>query len=184
MKKVLVFLADGFEEIEALSVVDVMRRADLKCDLCSIKDEYVRGTHNIIVKSDCIIDDVNQDEYDAIVLPGGLPGADNLLDERVKNMALKLNSEGKIVAAICAAPQTLEAFGLLDDKKCTSYPGFIKGRESNGEANEARGYARELMSRVREKFNSEICADLKRNKVSCAEIIDFSYEALKEVLDK
>ena len=60
----------------------------------------------------------------------------------------------------------------------------MKGRESNGEANEARGYARELMSRVRGKFNSEICADLKRNKVSCAEIIDFSYEALKEVLDK
>lgn len=129
MKKVLVFLADGFEEIEALSVVDVMRRADLKCDLCSIKDEYVRGTHNIIVKSDCIIDDVNQDEYDAIVLPGGLPGADNLLDERVKNMALKLNSEGKIVAAICAAPQTLESFGLLEGKKCTSYPGFIEGRD-------------------------------------------------------
>ena len=62
--------------------------------------------------------------------------------------------------------------------------GSAKGRESNGEANEARGYARELMSRVRGKFNSEICADLKRNKVSCAEIIDFSYEALKEVLDK
>ena len=61
---------------------------------------------------------------------------------------------------------------------------YIKGRENNGQTNEARGYARELMSRVRGKFNSEICADLKRNKVSCAEIIDFSYEALKEVLDK
>ena len=129
MKKILVFLADGFEEIEALSVVDVLRRSGLKCDLCSIKDEYVRGTHDIIVKSDCIIDDVNQDDYDAIVLPGGLPGADNLLDKRVKEMALKFNNEGKIVAAICAAPQTLEAFGLLDDKKCTSYPGFIKGRD-------------------------------------------------------
>ena len=129
MKKVLVFLADWFEDIEALSVVDVMRRAGVKCDLCSIKDEYVRGTHDIIIKSDCIIDDVNQDEYDAVVLPGGLPGADNLLYERVKNMAIKLAGEGKIVAAICAAPQTLEAFGLLEDKKCTSYPGFIKGRD-------------------------------------------------------
>ena len=78
MKKVLVFLADGFEEIEALSVVDVLRRASLKCDLCSIKDEFVRGTHNIIIQSDCIIDNIDQDEYDAIVLPGGLPGADNL----------------------------------------------------------------------------------------------------------
>lgn len=119
MKKVLVFLADGFEEIEALSVVDVLRRASLKCDLCSIKDEFVRGTHNIIIQSDCIIDNIDQDEYDAIVLPGGLPGADNLLDKRVKDIAIKFNDEGKIVAAICAAPQTLEQFGILDDKKCT-----------------------------------------------------------------
>lgn len=129
MKKVLVFLADGFEEIEALSVADVLRRASLKCDLCSIKDEFVRGTHNIIIQSDCIIDNIDQDEYDAIVLPGGLPGADNLLDKRVKDIAIKFNDEDKIVAAICAAPQTLEQFGILDDKKCTSYPGFIKGRE-------------------------------------------------------
>lgn len=129
MKKILVFLADGFEEIEALSVVDVLRRADLKCDLCSIKDEYVRGTHNIMIKADCIINEINQDEYDAIVLPGGLPGADNLLDKRVRDMAIKFNDEEKIVAAICAAPQTLEAFGILEDRKCTSYPGFIKGRE-------------------------------------------------------
>ena len=62
--------------------------------------------------------------------------------------------------------------------------GYIKGRESNENKNEARGYARELMSRVREKFNSEICADLKKNKISCAEIIDFSYEALNEILAK
>lgn len=129
MKKVLVFLADGFEEIEALSVVDVLRRAGLECNLCSIKDEYVKGTHDVIIKSDCIIDDVDSDEYDAIVLPGGLPGADNLLDKRVKDMAIKFNNEGKIVAAICAAPHTLEQFGLLDDKKCTSYPGCIKGKD-------------------------------------------------------
>ena len=62
--------------------------------------------------------------------------------------------------------------------------GYIKGRESNENKNEARGYARELMSRVREKFNSEICADLKKNKISCAEIIDFSYDSLNEILDK
>lgn len=62
--------------------------------------------------------------------------------------------------------------------------GYIKGRESNESINEARGYSRELMSRVREKFSSEICKDLKRNKVSCAEIIDFSYEALNDLLNK
>ena len=62
--------------------------------------------------------------------------------------------------------------------------GYVKGRESNENKNEARGYARELMNRVREKFNSEICADLKKNKISCAEIIDFSYDSLNEILDK
>ncbi|MGL6104522.1 C-GCAxxG-C-C family (seleno)protein [Romboutsia sp.] len=60
--------------------------------------------------------------------------------------------------------------------------GYIKGRESNSEANQARNYSREIMTRVRDKFNTEICADLKRNKVSCSEIIDFSYEALDDVL--
>lgn len=62
--------------------------------------------------------------------------------------------------------------------------GYIKGRESNSEANEARSYARELMTTVRNRYNTEICADLKRNKISCSEIIDFSYDALNEILDK
>lgn len=128
MKKVLVMLADGFEEIEAVSVVDVLRRANVVCDMCSIKKEYVRGTHDIVLKSDCSIDDINVNEYDAIVLPGGLPGATNLKDERVKDFVQKLHKSGKIVAAICAAPETLEEFEVLKNRKCTSYPGFIKDK--------------------------------------------------------
>lgn len=128
MKKVLVMLADGFEEIEAIAVVDILRRANVVCDMCSINKEYVKGTHNILIKSDCCIDDINANEYDAIVLPGGLPGATNLNDERVKGFVNELNNEGKIVASICAAPETLESFGILKGKKCTSYPGFIKDR--------------------------------------------------------
>ena len=77
MKKVAVFLADGFEEIEALTVVDVVRRAGIKCDIVSIEGEFVRSTHNVIVKSDKIISDEIKD-YDMIVFPGGLPGAENL----------------------------------------------------------------------------------------------------------
>ena len=73
MKKVLVLLADGFEEIEALSVVDVLRRANIVCELCSIEGEYVRGTHDIIIKSDSNINEINKDEYDAVVLPGAGP---------------------------------------------------------------------------------------------------------------
>lgn len=128
MKKVLVMLAEGFEEIEAITVVDILRRANVVCDMCSINKEHVKGTHGILIKSDCCIDDINANEYDAIVLPGGLPGANNLNDDRVKLFVKELNKEEKIVAAICAAPETLEAFGILKGKKCTSYPGFIKNR--------------------------------------------------------
>ena len=128
MKKVLVLLADGFEEIEALSVIDVLRRANIVCELCSIEGEYVRGTHDIIIKSDSNINEINKDEYDAVVLPGGLPGAHNLKLDIVKKLVLDFNNKEKIVAAICAAPETLEHFGILDDKKSTSYPGFVKDR--------------------------------------------------------
>ena len=126
MKKVLVLLADGFDEIEALSVVDVLRRGNVDCKICSIEGEYVRGTHDIIVKSDCNIKDVNSEEYDAVVLPGGLPGATNLKADCVKDLVTKMNDAGKIVAAICAAPGTLEYFNILEGKKCTSYPGCIE----------------------------------------------------------
>lgn len=130
MKKVLLMIAEGFEEIEAISVVDVLRRANIICDMCSINKEYVKGTHGILIKSDCCIDDIDAKEYDAIVLPGGLPGATNLKDNRVKSFVEELNKSKKIIAAICAAPETLEGFGVLKGKKCTSYPGFIKDRKS------------------------------------------------------
>lgn len=138
MKKVLVLLADGFEEIEAISVVDVLRRANVDCKLCSIEGEYVRGSHDIIIKSDCNIKDINSNDYDGVVLPGGLPGADNLKCDSVKNLVDNMNKNKKIIAAICAAPQTLEYFNILENKRCTSYPGFIKNRENiNYEENEA-----------------------------------------------
>ena len=116
MKKVLVLLADGFEEIEALTVVDVLRRGNVDCKICSIEDEDVRGTHDIIIKSDCNINEINSEEYDAVVLPGGLPGADNLKADCVKELVIKMNDKNKIVAAICAAPGTLEYFNILEPK--------------------------------------------------------------------
>ena len=113
MGKVFVFLADGFEEIEALSVVDVLRRASLKCDLCSIKDEFVRGTHNIIIQSDCIIDNIDQDEYDAIVLPGGLPGVNYLEDQIVVVDKNIITSRGP-ATALEFAFKILEELGYKD----------------------------------------------------------------------
>lgn len=77
MKKLLLFLAEGFEEIEALTVVDILRRAEVEVDMCSLSEEYVNGAHNIKVKSDLHLDDLDQNNYDGLILPGG-PGTDNL----------------------------------------------------------------------------------------------------------
>ncbi|MGL5756859.1 MAG: DJ-1 family glyoxalase III [Paraclostridium sp.] len=130
MKKMLVLLADGFEEVEALTVVDVLRRVNVNCDMCSIDSEYVKGAHNIEIKSDVNIDNINLNEYDGVVLPGGLPGAYNLRDSKnVEKLVKKFNNDKKIIAAICAAPEALESFGILENKNCTSYPGFIKNKD-------------------------------------------------------
>lgn len=123
-KKVAVMLANGFEEGEALFVVDIIRRAGIDCDMVSIKEKKVEGSHGITVNTDKIIADVEKGNYDMIVLPGGLPGADNLRDcedviEWVEEFA---NDSKKYVAAICAAPQVLAKADVIKGKKVTSYP--------------------------------------------------------------
>ena len=125
MKKVAVLLAEGFEEIEALTVVDVLRRAGINCDMVSISNEEVKGAHNIIVKSDKIL---NQDieNYDMVVCPGGLPGAEYLSkNETVLGVIKKFNKmENKYIAAICASPaMVLPNAGIEKDRYITSYPG-------------------------------------------------------------
>lgn len=126
MKKVLVFLADGFETIEALSVVDVCHRAKVICHACSIADnKEVKSAHGTTVLCDKVISENDLDSYDAIVLPGGMPGATNLRDnEVVQGLVKKYNEDGKIVAAICAAPIALAKAGVIEGKNVTSYPGF------------------------------------------------------------
>lgn len=128
MINVLLFLAEGFEEIEALTVVDVLRRANIKCDTCSISDsEYVKGAHGIEVKSDTIIRKVDLREYGAVVLPGGMPGSTNLRDNgKVIHIVSDFYKRGKIVAAICAAPIVLEKAQIIKGNKITSYPGAIE----------------------------------------------------------
>ncbi|GAA0712303.1 DJ-1/PfpI family protein [Paraclostridium ghonii] len=131
MKKILVLLATGFEEIEALSVVNVLRRANVSCDMGTLDSDYVKGTHNIEIKSDVNINNIDIDEYDGVVLPGGLPGAYNLRDsKKVREIVQKLNNDKKIIGAICAAPEALESFDILNGKKCTSYPGFIQEKNN------------------------------------------------------
>ncbi|MFA6940218.1 MAG: DJ-1 family glyoxalase III [Clostridiaceae bacterium] len=125
MKKVIVFLADGFEEIEALAAVDILRRANIKTDICSVGGEYVRGAHDITVKADFKICNI-KDEYDMIVLPGGMPGTLNLMENKqLINLIKEYNKRNKFIAAICAAPKVLNKADVLSGKKVTSYPGAL-----------------------------------------------------------
>ncbi|HCW04666.1 MAG TPA: DJ-1 family protein [Clostridium sp.] len=122
MKKLLLFLAEGFEEIEALTVVDVLRRAEVEVDMCSLSEEYVNGAHNIKVKSDLHLDDLDQNNYDGLILPGG-PGTDNLKNNvRVVQLVKDFYMNGKLTAAICAAPIVLAEAGIVNGHNITSYP--------------------------------------------------------------
>lgn len=124
MKKIAVFLAEGFEEGESLFVIDVLRRAGFQCDSVSIDKEIVKGAHDISLKADKIISDEIKN-YDMIVLPGGLPGATNLRDdERVIELVRYFDKvPEKFVASICAAPMVLERAGIIKGRTITSYPG-------------------------------------------------------------
>ena len=122
MAKVAVILADGFEEIEALTVVDVLRRANITCHMVGFEAQ-VTGSHAIQVQADRVFDG-DLSEYDMIVLPGGMPGSAHLRDnEQLIAELQKCEQAGKKVAAICAAPIVLNRAGLLKDKEFTCYDG-------------------------------------------------------------
>ena len=126
MKKVGIFMADGCEEIEGLTVVDIVRRAKLEMTTISITDKKeVTSSHNVTFLTDALASEVDFDGFDAIVLPGGMPGTLNLgASDMVNKVIKKFAGEGKIVAAICAAPSVLGAAGLLEGRHATCHPGF------------------------------------------------------------
>ena len=164
MKKVAVLLAEGFETIEALTTVDILRRAGVICNTFSIKELEVTTSHNITIKADKILSDEVYD-YDAVVLPGGMPGAVNLRDdERVINLLKEFNSKNKIIAAICAGPISLGKAGISEGKNVTCYPGF---EEQLGNCN----YQKELVV-------------IDRNIITGrgpAAAIPFAFEILKQI---
>ena len=124
LKTALVILAEGFEELEAVAPVDVLRRAGVRIMLAGLTDRRVKSSRNIVVESDILLRDLVE-MPDAVILPGGVPGATNLArSEEVAELVKKMNAAGKIVAAICAAPAVVLApLGILDGKKATCYPG-------------------------------------------------------------
>lgn len=126
MAKALLFLAPGFEEIEALSIIDTLRRAGVEVVMAGLQKGTIEGAHGINVIPDrAIDDDITIEDFDAVILPGGNPGYVNLgKDPRVLDFAIKAFETGKIVAAICAAPSVLAKGGILQGKKATIYPGM------------------------------------------------------------
>lgn len=126
MGKVYAFLATGLEEVECLAAVDVMRRAGLEVTLVSVTGErFVTGSHKIVIGADALFEEVNCDEADVLFLPGGMPGTLNLAAHEGLVQALKnFQSQGKRLAAICAAPSILGELGFLEGKSATCYPGF------------------------------------------------------------
>ncbi len=126
MKKVCVFLADGFEEIEGLTVVDILRRAGVETETVSVMGrKQINGSHGIIVEADKVFEEADIADADMLVLPGGMPGTLNLkAHEGLRKQILSFNSQGKYLAAICAAPTVLSELGLLKEKKACAYPSF------------------------------------------------------------
>lgn len=138
MKRVLVPLAEGFEELEAVTIIDILRRAGVEVVVASLGESPVTGAHGIRLAADTPLAALVEQDFDMIALPGGMPGAEHLRkDARVADLARRLHAKGRPVAAICAAPMVLAAAGLLDGRRATSYPGFLKDALKTTVTNEA-----------------------------------------------
>jgi 4-methyl-5(b-hydroxyethyl)-thiazole monophosphate biosynthesis len=172
--RLIVPLAEGFEEIEAIAVIDVLRRANIKVDVVGIEDEIVAGRNGVKILCDKIITDVKPDDYDGIVLPGGNPGYKNLENsQQVINLIKAYNSRGKLIAAICASPTILEKIGVLEGKKATCYPtmkdklkNYVDERvvvDKNVITSQGPGTAIEFALEIVRFFNPSIYDQLKKD---------------------
>ena len=137
MKSICIFLAEGFEEMEAMFPLDILRRGGMDVKLVSVTGEKaVRSSHGVTIMADALLEDVSEEDVEMIVLPGGLPGATNLdAHAGLDKLILSFANAGKPLAAICAAPMVYGKRGLLKGKKATCYPGFdkyLEGAEYTG----------------------------------------------------
>jgi len=126
LKSVLIPLAPGFEDLEAVTLVDLLRRAGIEVITAGLHAGLIEGSRGVRVQPDATLDEVMARDFDMIALPGGMPGAEHLKnDARVQAMLRRLGQAGKYTAAICAAPIALAQAGLLEGRRATSYPGFV-----------------------------------------------------------
>lgn len=134
MNPIAVLFAPGFEEAEALTIVDILRRANLPAETVGVGGREITGGHGITLKTDKTLEDVSADSLEMAVIPGGYPGVDHLL-ESPETLALlrEMDAKGKRLAAICAGPRVLDKAGVLKNKRYTAYPGcsFAKKPQNN-----------------------------------------------------
>ena len=139
IKKIFVHFADGFEEIEGITPVDVLRRAGCDVTMVSVTgNRMVKSSRNVVIQTDMLFEELDYELADMLVLPGGMPGSKNLdMHEGLKNELLIADRKGKWIAAICAAPMVLGHMGLLQGRKATCFPGHEKdliGATSTGKS--------------------------------------------------
>lgn len=128
MSQAAILIADGFEEIEAMTIVDVLRRADISIDLAGLDLEPKKGAHGVFVLPEISVDDIKSENYQMLILPGGQPGTNNLMAEpRVLKLVQDFYQTNKYLAAICAAPLVFGKLRILDEKEAACYPGCEKG---------------------------------------------------------
>ena len=124
MANILIPISNGFEEIEAISIIHVCRRANIEVTIAAVEDLTTIGAHNIKIQADCKIEDISSDDFDMIVLPGGLPNAFTLADnEKVQSLLKEFKLKNKKIGAICAAPYALHKADVLNEN-FTCYPSF------------------------------------------------------------
>jgi len=126
MAKVLVPLAQGCEELEAVTIIDILRRGGIEVVTAGLDAQPIRASRGVMLVADTTLDVAMQFNFDMIVLPGGQPGTNNLkADTRIIKLVQRMAKEGRYVCAICAAPSVLATAGLLDEKRATSFPGAL-----------------------------------------------------------
>lgn len=136
MAKIIIPISNGFEEIEAISIIDVCRRANIDVTIAALENIQTIGAHNVKIEADCMIDNINSNDFDMIVLPGGLPNAFTLAEnEKVQSLLNEFKINNKKIGAICAAPYALHKANVLNEN-FTCYPSFEKKIRENGYHNE------------------------------------------------
>ena len=130
MARTLIPLAQGCEELEAVTIIDLLRRAGVEVVTAGLEEGPVNASRGVRLLPDTTLDAVMDESFDLIVLPGGLPGADHLnADPRIHELLARMDAAGGYMAAICAAPKVLASAGLLDGRRATSYPGALDGMD-------------------------------------------------------